>query len=178
MAQNKKGIKNILDSARDGDLQAIKTFISEKKDLNVQGPDGRTILINAAANRHGEIVKLLLDSGANVNLATNSQKTVLNYSLCSAFGFAIGGKRGDSTVLQIVKLLTSYHCSISNMDIAFAILFHEPEVLTLLLKQVSKNRKLLTDAIEYVDKNAFEYDVEDSTVEKNLNLVRACLKHI
>ena len=178
MSKNNKGLSDALNAARDGDLQKIKKFIAAQKDLNVQGPDGRTILINAAANHHGEIVELLVNAGADVNCVTNSKKTVLNYTLCRAFGFNIGGKRGDSRVLDIVKLLLKHNCTISSFDIASAILFQSPEVLSALLKRVSQNKNILNDAIDYVDRNAFEYDVKESTFKKNLNTVRDCLKRI
>ncbi len=178
MAKNNRGASDILDAARDGDLQTIKKYIAAKKDLNAQGPDGRTLLINACANHHGEIIEMLIDAGADANRVTNSKKTILNYTLCPAFGFNIGGKRGDTSVLDIVKLLLAQRCTVSSFDIASAILFQTPEVLTALLKRVSQNKNILIDAVDYVNRNAFEYDVDESTYEKNLNLVQNCLKRI
>jgi hypothetical protein len=178
MSKNLKALDAILNSAKNGDVQSIKEFISKKKNLNVQGPDGRTALINAAANHHGSIVELLLDSGADVMVATNSGKTVLNYALCSAFGFSIGGRRGESSAFEIVSLLLGRNCAITSHDISFAILFHESKVLSTLLKRVSQNRKLLTDGIRYASENAFEFDCDESVFEQNLEIARVYLKRV
>ena len=165
-------------AAKDGDVQTVKEFIAAKKNINVQEKDGRTLLMNAASNRHGEIVKLLLDSGADVHILTNSQKTVLNYTLCSAFGFNTGGKRGSYSTLEILSLLLARNPAVSQSDISFAILFHGQDVLNFLLKKVTANHRLLLQAIDYAEKNAFEYDLDEASVDKNINIVRSCLKHL
>ena len=176
MSKNKKALDTILNSARDGRIEDIKEYLSQKKNINASGPDGRTLLINAAANHHSALVKLLLVAGADVSVATNSGKTVLNYALFSSFSYSVGGKKGDSSALETVKLLLNQRCSVSAVDISFGILFHDSSVLNLLLKRVSQNKKILIDAIDYATKEAFEYADDEIRYEKNLGLVRACLK--
>jgi hypothetical protein len=179
MSQNKAQLKAVMDAARNGDIAVIKGFIAQKKNLNSQAPDGRTLLMNAAANHHSSLVKLLLESGADVKVVTNSKKTALTYALGSSvgfLGFTVGGARGGSSALETVKLLINSHCQIIEGDVAFAVLFHEPAVLDLLLKKVSQNKKLLAAAIDYVSKEAFEFTgLEDPVVQKNLELVRSIL---
>ena len=175
MSKKKKSLSLILDSARDGRIEEIKEYLSQKKNINASGPDGRTLLINAAANHHSALVKLLLVAGADVSVATNSGKTVLNYALFSSFSYSVGGKKGDSSAVETVKLLLEQRCDVSMLDISFGILFHDSSVLNLLLKKVSK-KKILSEAIDYATKEAFEYADDEIRLEKNLSLVRACLK--
>lgn len=175
MSKNNEALASILNSARDGKIEEVNDYIAKRKNLNAQGPDGRTLLINAAANHHASIVNLLLNAGADVKVATNSGKTVLNYALCSVFGYDIGGKKCDSSALETVKLLLARQCAVSYFDVASAILFQKPEVLNFLLKKVSQNKKLLSEAAAYATKNAYEYNIDEGNFEKNLALVRARL---
>ncbi|MGO9122044.1 MAG: TerB N-terminal domain-containing protein [Desulfomonilaceae bacterium] len=59
----------LLVAARSGDVAAVQKALRQKADINVKGPDGWTPLMWAAVTGHVEVVRLLLDSGAEVNVA-------------------------------------------------------------------------------------------------------------
>ena len=58
---------NILDAASDGDLPRVKELIDAKVDVNTKADNGATPLIMASEQGHLEVVKLLLNSTADVN---------------------------------------------------------------------------------------------------------------
>ena len=62
-------------AAQDGDIEAVKTLLSNGVSLETTNPIGQTALITAASKGHTEIVKLLLDKGANVNAKDNYGQT-------------------------------------------------------------------------------------------------------
>jgi ankyrin repeat protein len=59
----------LIQAAKDGNLPAVETALSEGADVNVKNTDtGTTALWMASQNGHTEVVKLLLEKGANVNM--------------------------------------------------------------------------------------------------------------
>ena len=64
------GMTALLFASRDGDLQAVQALLAAGAAINlVSGGEHSTPLVIATANGHYEVAKLLLDHGANPNIA-------------------------------------------------------------------------------------------------------------
>lgn len=60
----------LADAAKEGDLKAVQTLISEKVDVNAAAGDGTTALHWAAFRDNAAIVNVLVKAGANLHAAT------------------------------------------------------------------------------------------------------------
>lgn len=94
--------EELLRLAREGDAGAMLGLLRSggAAVIGYAGADGVTALHAAAANGHGEVVKLLLDSGASAEAATASGETALHLAAQSGCAAAIqallaGGASGD-----------------------------------------------------------------------------------
>jgi ankyrin repeat protein len=78
----KTGISNLAIIATTGPLDLLEDAIDSRPDFNLdhQDQDGNTALIYAIVNRKPERVNLLLDRGADPNLANNGGGTPLAYA--------------------------------------------------------------------------------------------------
>ncbi len=66
-------------AAADGDVTRVRSLLARGASPNAEGPDGSfTALIAAAENGHAEIVRLLLDRGADINRRDFEGKTALD----------------------------------------------------------------------------------------------------
>lgn len=64
--------KDILEAAEDGYLEMVRKFIEQNPScINVPDEDGYTALHRACYNNHVEVVKYLLEHGADVGARTN-----------------------------------------------------------------------------------------------------------
>jgi len=73
--------QDFLKSAADGDLKAVKSSLSSGVDINSQdAKNGYTALHLAASNDHKAIVKLLVESGADINKLNFRKETPLDLS--------------------------------------------------------------------------------------------------
>ena len=87
----------MLQSARLGELEAIKECLAEEVPINFQDDDaGNSALHLACANGYKEIVEYLLDNGAEINQLNKSKNTPLHWA-------ALLGQ------LDIVKQLCEWH---------------------------------------------------------------------
>jgi len=59
---------NIVKEAERGNIKEVKDLIDNECDINIATKGNMTALMGAAYNGHYEIVKLLLEAGANVNV--------------------------------------------------------------------------------------------------------------
>lgn len=68
----------LLDDIKVGNTKAIEYLIEKGEDVNIKNPtDGVTALWIASQNGYSEIVRLLLEKGAKVNIKTNDGTTAL-----------------------------------------------------------------------------------------------------
>ena len=69
---------SFIECAKKGDVDAAKLFLAEGIDINAQNERGQTALMRAAEYQRTEMVTLLLEKGADVNLASGwSGRTAL-----------------------------------------------------------------------------------------------------
>ncbi|MGM0123323.1 hypothetical protein IGI37_000689 [Enterococcus sp. AZ194] len=89
--RNRFGGNALIPAAEKGHIENVKLLLAEGKvDINLQNYSGYTALIEAIALRDGsqvyqDIVKLLLDAGADRTLKDNSGRTASDYA--QAFGY-------------------------------------------------------------------------------------------
>ena len=74
-------LKMFYKACKKGDLDSVKSFISSNpEDIDVPSKDGWTGLIIACHHEQKEVVKLLIEMGANVNAANKKGTTVFMYA--------------------------------------------------------------------------------------------------
>ncbi|MHC4534324.1 MAG: ankyrin repeat domain-containing protein [Planctomycetota bacterium] len=99
---------SIFGAAGVGDLATVKAFLEKGVDANARGISrGWTALHIAAINGHKEVIKLLLENGADVNAGHNLNRTAAEY--------AIRGNHND-----IVELLISKGADVSPLHLAIS----------------------------------------------------------
>ncbi len=70
--------KELLEAAKDGNLETVRTLLDKGADVNAKSTDTRTCCINGGFLRGDtDIVKLLIDKGADVNAKTHKGATAL-----------------------------------------------------------------------------------------------------
>jgi ankyrin repeat protein len=95
-------------SSRDSIENIIKMFIDDARmDVDLQDNEGSTALMNASRRSHTNIVKMLIDVGANVNLQDNEGETALM--------IAIRYSRIDS-IENIVKMFIDAGTNVNLMN--------------------------------------------------------------
>jgi hypothetical protein len=111
-AQRQKAI-NLLDregyaplgyAARAGCLEVVKLLVEAGATIDISdGRGGWTPLLQAADQRHADVVRYLLDHGANPNTKTRIGKTPLSVALVgSAFSYGPKGNR-DATLKALLE---------------------------------------------------------------------------
>lgn len=71
--------ENLDIAAGNGDLRAVRSLLNRGGSANAEGVDGiGTALIDASAAGHIQIVQLLIERGADVNLANSHGETALH----------------------------------------------------------------------------------------------------
>jgi ankyrin repeat protein len=89
---------------KDGYFDAVKWSLAQSKQINIKDTEGRTPLMYAAWLQHYEIVKLLVEAGATINIIKDNDGT-------TAFHYACMG--GD---YETVKLMLSNKADIELVD--------------------------------------------------------------
>jgi hypothetical protein len=88
--------EDLLAAARSGDLPAVKKAIEQGATLEAKTPYGQTALYVSAMNGHEEIVRYLLDKGANTNVHDTFYKA-------SMLGFVLDRKHWEVAKLLVSK---------------------------------------------------------------------------
>ena len=69
--------RQLLDASLRGDAKTVAQLLGEGVGVNAKNDAGATALMRAAAGLHPDIVRLLIDRGANVNAASDDKRTPL-----------------------------------------------------------------------------------------------------
>ncbi|WP_299779426.1 ankyrin repeat domain-containing protein [uncultured Formosa sp.] len=85
----KFNIESLLESAQNGNLDAIKAAINNGFDPNTRGLENRTVLMFSSFNGHTELVKTLLDNGATIDLKDTTNRTALMYACTGPFATTV-----------------------------------------------------------------------------------------
>lgn len=72
VVKEKVNINDLFKAVESGNIQIVKNYVNEKQDVNIKNNSGDTPLMVASLRGNYEIVKLLLEAGANIN-ETESQ---------------------------------------------------------------------------------------------------------
>jgi ankyrin repeat protein len=93
---------NIVGVAKKGDLPTAQKLLAKGADVNTKDDHGRTALQYAAAGGYTEIVELLLNNGADVNVPTNFP--IIDGTYGTALNFAAAGGHTRIAELLLNKL--------------------------------------------------------------------------
>lgn len=88
--------QDLLDAARKGDLAAVKTALENQAPVEAKTRYGQTPLFLAAMNGHAEVVRALLDKGAQVDITDSFYKF-------SMIGFVATRKHAEVLKLLLPK---------------------------------------------------------------------------
>jgi hypothetical protein len=112
--------QDLLDSARRGDLAQVKAALENQASLEAKTRYGQTPLYLAAMNGHTEVVRFLLEKGAQTDVTDTFYKS-------SAIGFAASRKH-----METVKLLLPHSTEFDrNLDTATSL--RNPELVAAVL---------------------------------------------
>lgn len=71
----KRGLTDLMFAAGEGDTSRVAKLLAAGSPVNVQDDQGKTCLVYAAMNNRLEIVKLLLQKGADPNITTSTGRS-------------------------------------------------------------------------------------------------------
>jgi ankyrin repeat protein len=98
------------------DVNKVIELINQGADVNYQGErDQETALMNASEQGDIEIMNVLLEKGANVNLKSHSGNTALNYAVEPLRHF--GRQQPESVKLLLKHRANTYGCFYIAIDI-------------------------------------------------------------
>ena len=72
------GPRLLCGAAQSGDIATVREILASGQDPNVAGPYGWTALHSACENGHIEVIRLLVENGADVTARLNTGKTPLD----------------------------------------------------------------------------------------------------
>ncbi|HEX9971919.1 MAG TPA: ankyrin repeat domain-containing protein, partial [bacterium] len=105
-----------------GNLHRVQELIQLGADVNTINDSGVTILMIAAAKGHKDIMKILLDKGANINITSDGGNTAFCYAFkdFSREETSIKGEDGitfftseNENILECVNLLLDYGADVN-----------------------------------------------------------------
>ena len=83
---------NLLDAARIGDAETVRSLLGEDTGTEMRDPDGRTPLLLATRRDEVEIARLLIEAGADVNAKDTIRDTPFLYA----------GAEGRDAILRLI----------------------------------------------------------------------------
>ena len=99
---------SLASAAREGDLDRVKAAVIRGEDIDGRGPDGDTALHKACRNGHVDIVKYLLDNGANTELKECSDWTPLQVACKYYFVISMNLRWHGITFVVVVWRMRKY----------------------------------------------------------------------
>ncbi|MBX7057207.1 MAG: ankyrin repeat domain-containing protein [Leptospirales bacterium] len=100
--------ERILSAAKQGDLPTVRKAIERGFDVNTRIRGHESLLDTAAMNGHVELVRYLLESGANPNVADRGGWTALH--------FGVNCTEGERETREIVSLLLQRGANVNAQD--------------------------------------------------------------
>ena len=82
---------DIMDAARDGDIQTVVRFLDEGGDVNAFDAHGRTLLVHSVAHSQVELCRVLIARGADPNKSSEPDDLRWHGPLWAAAYYADGG---------------------------------------------------------------------------------------
>jgi len=123
--------KSLLQAAADGNIDKVKSLLSQGADVNVRGAYGQTTLHNAVVRGHQNIAGLLIDKGANIDAMDDAGRTPLHYATGAGFGSA----NPRQWSVDIVELLLDNGANINAKDdlgwtpLRYSVLIRWPDLI-------------------------------------------------
>lgn len=77
---------NFVNTAAQGKLREVHDLLLQGEDPNSADLSGNTALVMAAANKHPEVVEMLVNAGANVNCRDKNVRPFVTQLVCIPFG--------------------------------------------------------------------------------------------
>ena len=136
----------LLSAAEIGNINKIKTAISNGTDINYQNEYGLTALMIACRNGKFESAEFLIQKGANIHLKTKQGTTAIMFifhALCNCQG-------GQTDFARIIKLLLEKGADVESADaegktlLMIAAPLEHLEITSLLLKHHAKVNAVMT----------------------------------
>jgi ankyrin repeat protein len=87
-----KATMNLLDAARIGDVETVRSLLGGDTGTEIRDPDGRTPLLLATRRDEVEIARLLIEAGADVNAKDTIRDTPFLYA----------GAEGRDAILRLI----------------------------------------------------------------------------
>jgi ankyrin repeat protein len=157
--------RKIQSAASSGNVNVIRKLIASGVDVNEKSKFGVTALVNSAQQGHKEVVKLLIDNRADVNL-TGSGVTALNAAA------RLGHK-------EVVELLIARGADVNLKGnngwppIARAVQWGREQIIEILIANGANVNALITSRRYYKGKSALDVAIES----KKIKLVPILRKH-
>ncbi len=111
------GLTALLFAARQGEIESVKALLDAKADINAVDSDGNNALTLAILNTHYDLTQMLIDRGADPNIAAKNGRTAL-YSAVEMHDVdwspRPAHKETDKTTsLDIIKSLVDHKANIN-----------------------------------------------------------------
>jgi len=112
-SKNKSEEHHIINACYHGDIECVKNYISSGKNLNITEKRNSPLLV-AISQHHEDVVKLLLENGADVNFNPDNTSTALHEAIDGAiYQTFYGGIEYEDPPTAIIELLIKHGADIN-----------------------------------------------------------------